>query len=198
MPISNNDALTGHGTGTVNHAIISDVQTQGIDVYGTATVADIVKFAYFNAFRRLWPVILLWLIVLPINLAFFAAGYVNAGLNMGPFSLLVIFWIVIPYLSGRRQVTTRPYLCEPMKYSFDADGVRVTAQSFSTSITWSIVKRVQETKSAILLYEASNLARIVPKHFFQTEADLAACKDFIAACISPKHIVRPGIVGRWC
>lgn len=174
------------------------MQTQAIDVCGTATVVDIVKFAYFGTFRRLWPVILLGLPILPINVAFFVAGDVSAGLNTGPLSLLVLFWIVLPYLSAKRQATTRPFLCEPMKYSFDAEGVRVTAQNFSTSMTWAIVKRVQETKSAILLYEGSNIGRIIPKHFFQTDANLAACRDFIAACISPKHIARPGIVGRWC
>lgn len=68
------------------------------------TVADIAKFAYFNSFRRLWPLILLGLIVLTIDLAFFAAGNVDTGLSMGPLSLRVLFWIVIPYLSARRRV----------------------------------------------------------------------------------------------
>lgn len=82
----------------------SQAQTQAIEVCGTVTVADIAKFAYFNSFRRLWPLILLGLIVLTIDLAFFAAGNVDTGLSMGPLSLLVLFWIVIPYLSARRRV----------------------------------------------------------------------------------------------
>jgi hypothetical protein len=152
------------------------VQTQTIDVSGTVTVGDIVRFAYFSTFHRFWPVILFGVLVLAINLAFFAAGDSDAGLNTGPFSLLVLFWIAIPHVSGRWQAKTRPFLCEPMKYSFDATGVRIAGQSFSTLMAWSIVKRVQETKSAILLYEASNIGRIVPKHFFQNEADVATAK----------------------
>jgi hypothetical protein len=174
------------------------VQTQGIEVSGTVTVADIVKFAYFSTYRRLWPLVLLGIVVLPVNLALFAADNSSAAANMAPLSFLVLLWAVLPYYSARRQAATRRFLCEPLKYSFDAEGFHITATSFSTSMSWSTVKRIQETKSAILLYEASYLGRIVPKHFFQTEADLAAFKSFLVARISPKQIARPGIVGRWC
>jgi hypothetical protein len=174
------------------------VQAQVIDVCGAATVADIVRFTYFSTFRRLWPFILVGLLALPINLAWFAAGNVDAGINASPFSLLVLFWLAIPYASAKRQARTRPFLLEPMKYSFDADGVRVTAERFSISMTWSLVKRVRETKSAILIYEGGNLGRIVPKHFFRTEEDLTICRNFIAVCIAPRQIVRPDVIGRWC
>jgi hypothetical protein len=174
------------------------VQTQGIEVAGTVTVADMVKFCYFSTFRWLWPLMLLGIIVLPLNLALFASGNSSAASNMAPLSFLVLLWAVLPYYSARRQATTRRFLCGPLKYYFDTEGFHVTAASFSGSMSWSTVKRIQETKSAILLYEASYLGRIVPKHFFQTEADLAAFKSFLVTRISPKQIASPGIVGRWC
>jgi hypothetical protein len=63
---------------------------------------------------------------------------------------------------------------------------------------WPLVKEVRETQSSILLYEGSNIARIVPKHFFPTVEDLAACKGLMSTYIAPKAIKPPGVVGRWC
>lgn len=117
---------------------------------------------------------------------------------MAPLSVLILFWLVIPYVSARRQASTRGYLREPMTFSFSADEVHISGPSFSTSFAWTLVKEVRETQSSILFYEGSNIGRILPKHFFPTAEDLAACKALISTYLAPKAIKPPGFVGRWC
>lgn len=133
--------------------------TQTIEVHGTIRIADIVKFAYFNILRRVWllPIAAL---VPPINLLLYSAGdlYRDAANNLAPLSGLILFWLLIPYVSARWQASTRGFLREPMTYSFSADGVHMAGPSFSTSFAWRLVKEVRETQSSILLYEGSNIA----------------------------------------
>ena len=133
-----------------------------------------------------------------IDAILFATGNISAAQNILPFSILVLFWLAIPQISSRRQRATRRYLAEPISYVFDAEGMRLTAPSFSTSLKWSIFREVRETNSLILLYEAPNLAYIVPKRFLSSNGDVTNLKAIIASTIAPKVIRQPGFVGRWC
>ena len=174
--------------------------TVRIDVQGTLTVSDIVRFAYFNILRKLWPLLPIAALAPIINLLLYLAGdlYRDAAINLAPFSVLMLFWLVIPYISAKRQVSNSGFLREPMAFSFSAAGVDMVGPNFSSSFAWPLVKEVRETQSLILLYEGPNSARIVPKHFFASVEDVAACKSLISNCISPKAFKSAGVAGRWC
>jgi hypothetical protein len=171
-----------------------------IEIRGTMTVSDVIRFQYFHLLRLFWPLALLLVPIPPLNALLFLLGgsWTSVATNMLPFSLLLVFWFLLPPISGRRQLATRRYLAEEMSYSFDAQGVRLAAASFSTTLKWPIFRAIRETKSAFLLYEGTNIAHLVPKHFFPSERELAAWKSAVAAWIAPKSIHAPGFVGKRC
>ena len=136
-------------------------------------------------------------LLVPTNLILFVNNDTSTAQNLTPLSVLMLVWLVVPHISARRQVATRAALCEPATYSFDAEGFRIKGQSFSSTSAWSNITRVQETKSAILLYSGPQIAQVVPKRFFPTEADLTTWRSAVSAWIAPKPIAKPGLIGRW-
>jgi hypothetical protein len=174
--------------------------TDTIEIRGTLTVSDLIRFQYFHLLRLFWPLALLFVPILPLNVFLFLLGgsWTSVATNMLPFSLLLVFWFLLPPISARRQLATRRYLAEEISYSFDAQGVRLAAASFSSTLKWSIFRAIRETKSTFLLYQGTNMAHIVPKHFFPSERELVAWKTAVAAWIAPKPIHAPGFVGKLC
>jgi len=170
------------------------------EIHGTLTRADMTRFSYFHTFRLIWPVALLFVAVLPLNVLFFLQGgkFLPLAQNLFPLSFLVLLWAVLPLISARRQFVTRPYLAEAVTYSFNAAGVQLTALSFSSSMNWAIFRAIRETKNAFLFYSASNIAHVVPKHFFSSEGEIAAWRAAVTAWMAPKSIEVPGIVGKLC
>jgi hypothetical protein len=143
------------------------------------------------------PILLVLVIVLP-GVAFHPPASWDDLANMLPFLLMVALLFSLPLISARWALAKQPYLAEEMTYSFDAQGVRLAAASFSATAKWPIVRAIRETKSAFLLYEAPYAARIVPKHFFRSERELVAWKGAVTAWIAPKSIHAPGLVGKLC
>ena len=159
-----------------------------------------IRFQYFGILRLLWPLFLLGVPIVPLNVLFFFLGgdWTPIARNFLPYSCLVLFWLLIPLVSARWQLSKRPYLREEMRYGFDPEGVRLTAPSFSTFMKWSTIRAVRETKCAFLLYSAPNMAQVVPKTFFTSEGDLAAWRQAVGSWITPKFIRAPGFWRRWC
>ena len=79
-----------------------------------------------------WPLAVLLVPIPPLNVFRFLLGgsWTSVATNMLPFSLLLVFWFLLPPISARRQLATRRYLGEEMSYAFDAQGVRLAAASF--------------------------------------------------------------------
>lgn len=67
-----------------------------------------------------------------------------------------------PYIQRR---TYRKYklLQEPVYLSFDADGVKLSAESYNTSITWDHLVRWKDDDRLILLYVSPRQYYVIPK-----------------------------------
>lgn len=171
-----------------------------IELRGTLRVSDLIRFQYFNILRLLWPLLLLGVPFVPLNILMFFLGddWRPIATNALPFSGLILFWLLLPPVSARWQLSKRPYLSEEMRYCFDIEGARLTAPSFSTFMKWPAIHAVRETKSAFLVYSAPNVAQLVPKTLFPTEADVIAWREAVGTWITPKSIRSPGLLGRLC
>lgn len=122
--------------------------------------------------------------------------------NAIPFILLLLFWVfapgVLPYWNARKLYASQIFLREPISYTFNSENFSGNGPSASWSIAWSVLKTVHETKSLFLLYHHRNIAVIVPKRFFGSEAEMAAWRQLVLTSFAPHHIKPPGIVGAWC
>jgi len=68
---------------------MSGMVTEEIGIQGRMTLSDLIRFQYFHMLRILWPLILLAVVILPLNLLFFLLGgeWTSIASNMLPISL---------------------------------------------------------------------------------------------------------------
>jgi YcxB-like protein len=183
-----------------------------IELHGTFTLSDFVRFHYFHTLRLCWwllaIVAVFLLIVAPLFLALFVNTYppvvswssVEEGAVPFVAGCLVLTYAltVMPYQRAKKQYAAQNYLREPVRTSFAAEGISSEGSGISSKVVWSIVKQVRETKSLFLLYYSANMALIVPKHFFEAPDQMDQWRQLVAASIDPKLIEKRGLVGRWC
>jgi hypothetical protein len=181
-----------------------------IEVSGTFTVDDLTRLHYFHALRRLWPLLVLAVLFLLVVVPAYVVMLITDSQsdwrqvlsNAMPFVTLVTFWIVImtwfPHRNARRSFATQKANREPITYTFGPEDFGGKGPSVSWTMVWSVVKYVRETESLFLLYHHKNLAVMVPKHFFLSDAEMAAWRELVRSCIRPKQIEPPGLAGRWC
>ena len=168
------------------------------------------QFQYFHTLRRSWPIAVFAALVLILFVPLLALAVTanpendwHAVLtNATPFILLLLFWIfmmgAMPYRNARKQLAGQSYLREPVTYVFNSETISGTGAGASSTFVWNHLKRVCETKSLFILYHGSNFGVIVPKRFFQNPAEMEKWRQLVLACVAPKRIESPGIVGRWC
>jgi hypothetical protein len=189
------------------------VQTESVvELHGTLGIAELKRFQYFHTLRRGWLIVVVVALVLILLLLFPQFALISSAnpeydwraalTNATPFIILLLFWAlvigVIPYRTARKQLAAQSYLREPITYVFTSETISGTGISASWSIVWNVLKRVQETESLFLLYHGPNIAVIVPKRFFQSPAEMERWCQLVLACIAPKRIEKPGLIGRWC
>jgi hypothetical protein len=122
--------------------------------------------------------------------------------NGAPYGLLLIVWIVVvagimPYQLARRQVAQQSELREPTTYTFTTDGIVGAGHRLSWRIDWGLVKRVRETNSSFIFYRGKQIAMVLPKRFFRSEADIETWRRLVAESLAPKEIESPGVIARW-
>jgi hypothetical protein len=110
--------------------------------------------------------------------------------------LLVVASSVVNYRIARRQFAD--HLGELITTVFDSATIITTGTGVSSSVSWSVLKRIQETKSMFLLYHTASAAVMVPKRFFRSPEEIERWRQLVASCMDPKLIEKPSFVGRWC
>jgi hypothetical protein len=109
---------------------------------GVLTLADVVRFQYFHFARKVWPVVLLLGLAMPLSLvgifSVLATGDIEQWKNPGVQWVILFFWAALaltgPYWAARRQRAQQSYLRMPMRCHFTADRVRLEGPQFSGEI----------------------------------------------------------------
>jgi hypothetical protein len=174
-----------------------------VEVTGTYCLDDLRRFHYFTFWRRGW-----WLYILvAIPLVILAARAPGADsstrfANALPFVALLfiytIFYAVAPDLGAWNQLRKQAHLRDPVSYAFTPETIMIRGTGSSSTIAWSILFKVRETKSLFILYMGPNSGEVVPKRFFQSPDEMERWRALVGASMGAKPIEEPGFVGRWC
>jgi len=172
-----------------------------VALQGTYTRADFARFQYFHQLRRIWPAILLILVItLALMLLIAARPDPNLIANVSPLLAMFAIWLILlgvsPWWAAYRQAARQPYLRDMLEFSFTALGYRLKGTGFSSEVQWGVLRVLRETKSLFLLYQAPNLAVIVPKRFFESQIQMNTWRQMAEAGIAPRKISVPRI-GKW-
>ncbi len=181
-----------------------------IEVSGTLTRAEVMRMQYFHTLRRLWPVVVLAVLLLLVTLPPFLFVLITASQsewrsvlsNLGPFIFFLLMWVflltVSPYWNARKQFAAQSPLSEPVTYLFTPENLSAKGPSVSWTMTWGTLKHVRETKSLFVLYHHKKIAILVPKRFFHDDAEIRAWRQLVLSSVATKRIEAPGLIGRWC
>ena len=175
------------------------------EIRGTLTLGDLLRFQYFNLFRRFWWVFVpVTLVVLTVVLLATVLVIVShdveeawAPVTKSVFVFLVWCGIVAacPYLAARKQMQTQVSFREPIVYQFSSEGIHVIAKYSSSEISYKGIWMARETESQFCLYLSAGAALLVPKRFFKDVAEQTEWRALLEQGISPKKIVGPDLIG---
>jgi len=174
---------------------------------GKLELSDVVKYLYFHTLVRTWYLTIFFILMLLFCVFGFVAvlstGDSERLRNPGT-SYLIMFIFVslqffLPYIVARRQISKLPYFREPMRYQFADDRIRLEGASFSSEITWPLVKRVYETKNAFLIYHSAPTAWIIPKRFFWgNDSEIQHWRKFVVGRLAkPRMFHAPEFPATW-
>jgi len=114
---------------------------------------------------------------------------------------LLAIWVFLlgfmPYRNAKKVMVAQKYLREPITYTFTEEGLSGSSSSTSYTLAWDVFKKVRESKSLFLLYHGTNIAIVLPKHFFQNEAQIEDWRQFAATHLESKRIDKPSVVARF-
>ena len=85
----------------------------------------------------------------------------------------------IPHLTAK-QAMKNPGMKEGSEYTFAPDGIRIVSSTGRSELTWQAVAKVRETECQFLLYPQPNIAHILPKRCFSSEAEIAAFRTLVS------------------
>jgi len=181
-------------------------ETPAIELTGTITFGDMLRFYYFHFLRRTWwlvlfAILLLLLMLLAVAvLAFVFDDYATARSIGPPLLLGFVFCIAFiglpPYLSARKIFKSAVEFHGPVTYNFSPHGIHTVSAHSSSDTGWQALWAVRETKNSFSIYFNAGAALVVPKRFFKDARRQDDWRRMVEAAIEPKKIEKPGAVGR--
>jgi hypothetical protein len=104
-----------------------------------------------------------------------AAAWVVVIILLSAFVPLMLALYVFVW---RRTYAKSPYLHKPLSGSVSRDRFVIEGATGRSDLTWDQFVRIREDKDFLLLYQAPNLFSILPRDFFESDADWEAARRF--------------------
>jgi hypothetical protein len=177
-----------------------------IELSGTLSFRDLLKFQYSQCYRRTWWIVLLMMllslagVLLAALVVLLTSDWDLARRNGTPFLLVVLFWtyvVAVPYFGAKRQMKSNTALSSSIMFVFSPRGIQRTGMHVSSEISYQGLWAVRETKSSFLLYLSTASAIALPKRFFNDSGQENDWRVLVEQGISPKRITKAGFLGRW-
>ncbi|HEV8148312.1 MAG TPA: YcxB family protein [Bryobacteraceae bacterium] len=161
---------------------------------GTLTLRDVVQITYSQSMRIIIAALLfVGVAILGIVFALLLdqSGTESPWWTYGFLLCWGLVMLAVPYVSATNQFRKQRYLREPIQFSFSETAIRLEGPNFSSQITWQVVQRVRETKSAFLIFQSARAAWILPKRFFANNDDIEKWRQFAIAHLEKPNQFRP-------
>jgi hypothetical protein len=109
----------------------------------------------------------------------------NGWLLVGSLAAIAAFGCWLPYRTVRtyrqRRGMRRQLRLEPTEAGLLAEN-----ETGQATVPWSDYLKWKEGNGAFLLYESDDIFHVVPKHFFQSQTDIAAFRDMLTAKVGKR------------
>jgi YcxB-like protein len=156
--------------------------------------ADYVRYRYYDALRRLWWLIPLFLLGSGISavVVLVSAFYQDSIMlrDVVPFASLVmlggVFLFSGPYLTSKREFELNAGLRQVIRYRLFETHLATISIRRQGKLPWTKVREARETGSAFLLYVSGSGAFIMPKHEFPSEAEMMSLRELLMVILGPQ------------
>ena len=111
------------------------------------------------------------------------ALFMGSGLALGvellfwPLTLAVIH--AFAYYGAWNLARSKPSALQPVTYEFSPDGISHIGPETSGRAAWTTYLRIRETPEQFLLYVQGQLANVLPKRAFQSEAEVQLFRELV-------------------
>jgi len=93
--------------------------------------------------------------------------------------------LLLPWVTARRQFRTSKLLSSAVTGSATDQSLSMSTSSSSGEITWESFHKALVSKDVVLLYQSAYVFHILPREFFQSEADWLEFQAFVRAKVKP-------------
>jgi hypothetical protein len=109
----------------------------------------------------------------------------NGWLLIGSLALVAAFGLWLPYRTVRTYRQRRG-MQRQLRMTPSESGLLAENETGKATVPWSDFIKWKEGNGAFLLYVSDDMFHIVPKHFFQSEADVGAFREILAAKVGKR------------
>ncbi|SRR6266851_2103635 len=82
-------------------------------------------------------------------------------------------------ITARNLTRSKPSALQPVTYEFSPDGISHIGPTSSGRAAWTTYLRIRETSEQFLLYIQKQLANVLPKRAFQSEAEMQQFRQLV-------------------
>jgi hypothetical protein len=111
--------------------------------------------------------------------------YGNGWLLIGSLAFIAALGLWLPYSTVRTYRQRRGMQRQLRMVPSDA-GLLAENETGQATVPWSDFLKWKEGNRAFLLYVSDDMFHVVPRHFFQSETDVAAFRDILAAKVGKR------------
>lgn len=171
------------------------MDTQSIEVDVSLKVQDVFRAGFVRQGLALKILLgffgIMWIIqIIVMFLAILIPDEYGDFLAQAWISLLVIplaplFVLGSQYICARSALKSCPPLQGAVKYVFSPLGIQVTTSQSEGTSTWDAVFEARESKSAVLIYQSTAIASVIPKRFLD-DAKLTDLRRLLTTALGKK------------
>ncbi|MGC2832046.1 MAG: YcxB family protein [Candidatus Acidiferrum sp.] len=111
--------------------------------------------------------------------ALFMGSALALGLELLFFPLSLAAVHALAYFGAWNLTRSKPSALQPVTYEISPDGIYHTGPTSSGRSAWTTYLRIRETPEQFLLYVQKQLANVLPKRAFQSEAEIQQFRQLV-------------------
>ncbi len=161
-----------------------------MEMKGTLSVGDLLAAQWLHIKPRpTYAVVGVVLVVLAVLALWFSFSLPDlrghAWLLAGPIIVIVAFAVWAPY-SSIRNYRQRKSMQRELRSTVSDTGLLGQNENGHMNVPWTDYLKWKEGAKVFLLYVSDDGLHVVPKRFFQSEADVRAFREMLKAKVSAK------------
>jgi hypothetical protein len=136
-----------------------------------------------------------------IGLIGLASAHIDQPVTWGWAVFLVLFGVMLlcsPQMTVRQTFAAKRFINEPFSGEADGQGMRIQSAHGHADLPWALMQKVVLLPDIVVVYQSANLARILPREFFDDDASWEAFRSMakvpLDAARATRSVIRTALL----